>query len=207
MQEYRRSRTSEENRLLDALYGERIASGDIEELNQALRYAMLKVGLRNIPNEIEFAALQSHVIENYGEHTPGEIKLAFDMAISGRFDVDPVCYEVFSCLYISNILNAYRPWKSRTVEQIIRETKPETKALPPAEVNWGGEVEYYFQKLKAGVFISYMTYPLQLYRQMVKDGFLQHNPLYTDEQKKKAVFDQFEKDKERRERYYEYVNS
>lgn len=185
--------------------GEKVGETDPEELNKALRYAILKIGLRSIPGDEEYQVLTLHILENFGDFTPDEIRLAFDMAIMCRLDVEANPFDNFSCRYISGIINAYRIWKNRTVELISRETKPEQKALPPTEVNWGGEVEYYFQKLKAGEFIRYMTYPVQLYKQMVKDGFVKHNPLYTDEQKKKAVFDQFEKDKVRREKYYEYV--
>jgi len=82
---------------------------------------MLKVGLRanNWPAEEETAILVFHIIENYGGHTHEEIKLAFDMAITGKLYeerngkeqvLDANCYENFSCLYVSRIMNAYRGW-------------------------------------------------------------------------------------------------
>ena len=70
------------------------------------------------------------------------------------------------------------------------------------EIHWGGEVEYYFQKAREGVFVSYLSYPVQLYGQMVRDGFIPHNPLFSDEQKKKAVFDTFQKEKSKRKNFY-----
>ena len=84
---------------------------------------MLKVGLRanNLPNDIEKAVLIEHIINQYGRHTPAEIRLAFDMALSGKLDLEDkevVCYENFSCLYFSKIMNAYRVWSKQTFNQL-----------------------------------------------------------------------------------------
>lgn len=92
------------------------------ELRKVLKYAMMKVGLRgkNFPVGIEKSLLLNHIFENYGSHTLQEIRLAFDMAIAGKLklDTDEVkCYENFSCLYFSTIMNAYRIWAQQVYEQ------------------------------------------------------------------------------------------
>lgn len=86
---------------------------DIEPLKQALRYAMVLVGIKanNVPNDREKAVLLQFIQNNYGGHTPAEIRLAFDLAVAGELDVDDVkCYENFSPLYFASIMNAYRKW-------------------------------------------------------------------------------------------------
>lgn len=86
---------------------------DIEPLKQALRYAMVLVGIKahNVPNDREKAVLLQFIQNNYGGHTPAEIRLAFDLAVAGELDVEDVkCYENFSPLYFASIMNAYRKW-------------------------------------------------------------------------------------------------
>ena len=109
-----------------------------EDLKQALRLVMLKVGLRaaNLPNDEERQVLIDHVQKYYGNHTPEEIKYAFDLAITDKLELDAkevTCYENFSCLYFSTIMNAYRKWFSNEaregriekVKQNLIEYKPD----------------------------------------------------------------------------------
>ena len=97
-----------------ALTDQRICNlTDVEPLKQALRYAMVLVGIKanNVPNDREKSVLLQFIVNNYGGHTPSEIRLAFDLAIAGELDVEDVkCYENFSPLYFASIMNAYRKW-------------------------------------------------------------------------------------------------
>ncbi len=115
-----------------AIQTQRIAQLDIEPLKQALRYAMVLVGIKanNVPNEREKAVLLQFIQTNYGGHTPDEIRLAFDLAVSGQLDLDDVrCYENFSPLYFAQIMNAYRRW-ARVKHSEIR---PKPKELTADE--------------------------------------------------------------------------
>jgi hypothetical protein len=96
---------------------------DYGKYKEAILYAIVKVGLRaeNYPAAEEKALLYDHMRKEYGNHTPAEIKLAFDMAIAGRLDIElkyAVCYENFSCMYVSIIMNAYRKWAAEEYKQI-----------------------------------------------------------------------------------------
>ncbi len=97
-----------------ALTDQRICNlTDVEPLKQALRYAMVLVGIKanNVPNDREKSVLLQFIVNNYGGHTPSEIRLAFYLAIAGELDVEDVkCYENFSPLYFASIMNAYRKW-------------------------------------------------------------------------------------------------
>jgi hypothetical protein len=109
--------------LSDAISNKPIVERNLEELKEALRYVMVKIGLRsqNWPSEEEKGTLISHIIANYGGHTPEEIMLAFDMAILRKLDLDEreiPCYENFSCLYFSTIMNAYRLWAKQEYKYI-----------------------------------------------------------------------------------------
>ena len=112
--------------LYTALQGKTIAGSNISALAEVLRLAMLKVGLRaaNLPNKEETAVLIEYIFTNFGNFRHGEIKLAFDLALSGRLNLDRKevsCYENFSCLYFSNIMIAYREWSREAVKNVSRE--------------------------------------------------------------------------------------
>lgn len=122
--------TGEEEIFTKALQHNPINKSTVEELKQVLKLVMIKVGIRanNLPNDVEKEVLIEHIITNYGNHTPMEIKLAFDMAVSGKLDdmdskgnvidLETNCYENFSCLYFSKIMNSYRRWARQTHNQL-----------------------------------------------------------------------------------------
>lgn len=117
-----------------ALNNERIVKRAVEDLKEVLRKAMLKVGLRaaNMPKDEEKQVLIEHILTHYAGHTCEEIKLAFDMAIAGKLDVEVNCYENFSCLYFSSIMNAYRKWAKEEIKHLDKplELPPEQKIEP-----------------------------------------------------------------------------
>lgn len=125
--------TGDEDAFTKALQQRPINKSTVDELKQVLKLAMIKVGVRanNLPNDVEKGVLIEHIITNYGNHTPLEIKLAFDMAISGKLDdldnkgnvidLETNCYENFSCLYFSKIMNSYRRWARQTHNQLKKD--------------------------------------------------------------------------------------
>lgn len=135
--------TGEEKEFTKALQYNPINKSTVDELKQVLKLVILKVGVRanNLPNDIEKAVLIEHIINQYGKHTPAEIRLAFDMAISGKLELDEkevVCYENFSCLYFSKIMNAYRSWAKETHNQLkMEQPKIENQELEPIDmIEW-----------------------------------------------------------------------
>jgi hypothetical protein len=117
-----------------ALAEPKIFLSEQEKLLEVLRYVMVIIGLRaqNYPDKIETQILLNFITENYGGHTPAEIKLAFEMAITKKLDVDSVCYENFSVAYFVSIMEAYRTWAKEQIKQLPapiedRELKPMEK--------------------------------------------------------------------------------
>jgi len=130
MQELTLFVSGEANKFIKAVKYPVIKHDTQEHLKEVLRLIMVKIGLRaaNFPNEIEKAVLLSHIVTEYGNHTCEEIKLAFDLAIAAKLDVKEVsCYENFSCLYFSTIMNAYRLWAKEQAAQIKNEPVKEEK--------------------------------------------------------------------------------
>ena len=139
----------DEERLKNSVAAIPVAKADPEELAQALRYVMVKVGLRaaNWPNAEEEELLFAHVLTEYGSHTAAEIRLAFDMAIAGKLDIahkDVVCYENFSCLYFSGVMNSYQRWAAQAYRHAMVGLPPPISNLPRWEVLL--EYAWYLQK-------------------------------------------------------------
>lgn len=135
-QELKRSESSDEKGFLEARKGLPISKVSEALVKEALRYCMVKVGLRatNVPDGAEKILLLNHVIGFYGNHTADEIRLAFDMALSAKLGLDiqdVKCYENFSCAYFSTIMNAYRIWAAQVDRQKEQEVKPVD--IPPTQ--------------------------------------------------------------------------
>lgn len=112
-----------------ALLEKRLAHGTEDDLKNALRYIYAVLGIRseNIPSGRVKELLHLYIVANYGGHTPAEIRLAFDMAITGRLTVDAECYhDNFTPAYFSRIMNAYRAWAK---EEIHRLPPPDQKPV------------------------------------------------------------------------------
>lgn len=102
-----------------------------EDLKQVLRYAMVLVGLRgnNMPTEEEKFVLLNFIRSNFGNQTPEEIKLAFELAVSGKLEIDAKCYENFSCEYFGRIMKAYIEYARQETHAIPKEVE-EVKEIP-----------------------------------------------------------------------------
>ncbi len=129
-QELKPLKIGEEEKLALALKSKSIKDSSFDEVKEVLRFVMMKVGLRaqNLPNDLEKVVLYEHIVSNYSGHTLEEIKVAFDMAISGKLDFtdgqSAVCYENFSCLYFSTIMNAYEKWAAQAHRAAIEPKLP-----------------------------------------------------------------------------------
>lgn len=124
-----------------AIAEKKIGHGTEEELKQALRYIYILVGLRaeNYPADIAKQLLHSYIFEDYGGHTPAEIRLAFKMAIQNKLSLRPedvICYENFSIAYFTRIMEAYREWAKEQIKQLPAPVKDrELKPMEKVDIN------------------------------------------------------------------------
>lgn len=137
-----RTGDKDEISLIKAVKSPRITQASAEEIKEILRFVMVKVGLRaqNFPNDIEKVVLIDHIKENYGGNHLSELRLAFDMAISGKLALKPddvKCYENFSCAYVSVIMNAYRNWSAQAHRQSIADPQKEQRIYSQDEIDNG----------------------------------------------------------------------
>lgn len=116
---------------------------------------MTAIGLReaNFPDEVETMALMQFIRSNYHNHTVGEIKMAFEMAIAGKLDVDAVSYENFSMAYFGKIMSAFRKWASQEHNQISRQNaanEAEYSKISTDSVDWSDEWAKLVRQAKNG---------------------------------------------------------
>lgn len=163
--EWKQPVSGEEVDFIKALDSNPINKSTVEELKQVLRLIMVKVGLRaqSFPTDGEKEVLLEHIISQYGNHTPEEIKLAFDMAIIGKLDIeekDVICYENFSCLYFSKIMNAFRKWARETHSQL---KKDEPKMIEENKTLDDEDMAEWLMDWKVKDNITIEIIPLMLY--------------------------------------------
>ena len=105
-----------------------------EDIKEVLRYVMVLVGLRgvNMPTDEEKYVLLNFIRLNFGNQTPEEIRLAFEYAIAGKFEIDAKCYENFSCEYFGRIMKAYIDFSRNEVKVKPKEIE-EAKPVPSDE--------------------------------------------------------------------------
>jgi hypothetical protein len=141
-----------------ALNNPKILNTPFERIKEVLRLVMVKIGLRanNWPADEEKAVLLRHILHEYAGHTPEEVLLAFDMAIAGKLDVEVNCYENFSCLYFSNIMNAYREW----AKEQHKEIKP-VMIEAPKETLTDKSMEDWIEQLKTEKRVDFL--PVMVY--------------------------------------------
>lgn len=112
-----------------AKQGNTLRTTNEKDLKQVLRYSMLLVGLRanNMPTEEESFVLINFIQTNFANVTIAEIKLAFDMAVSGKLGIDAKCYENFSCEFFGRIMARYLEFsaeETRIISQKVIEDQP-----------------------------------------------------------------------------------
>ena len=155
---------------------------------------MMKVGLRatNLPNDLEKLVLYEHIVTNYGGNRLNEIVLAFDFAIKGELAdgdgvvIDANCYENFSCLYLSRIMNAYRFWSRQEIKFVSSTTKEEQKIFTEAELDDYAreDVEWQYQMFLKNLELNY---PESCQPILKKDGMLKEGELVIDFFKRRAA--------------------
>lgn len=171
--ESKQLKTFDEERFLDSMVQKRIKDSTVEEIKQPLRYAMLKVGLRaqNYPTEEEKQLLIGHIIQEFGNNTLDEVRLAFDLLIGEKLDLEQserTCYESFSCIYLSKVMNSYRRWASETYEQLIPKTPP-TMLLECKEDTSDQAMQQWLDSIvQSGMRFEFL--PIMIYDWLEKSG-------------------------------------
>lgn len=164
----------EENRFLNSIKGVKIADAAAIAIDQLFKRCTSKIGLRkeNFPTKEEGLLLVQHLMTNYGTHTIPEIDLAFELAITDQLDLEQkeiICYENFSCLYLSKIINAYRVWAAKTYRQNVKQVPIESKVF--RSIDWRQQTQELLDIFYTGLYKPRLT-AQEIYDTLVEDSFL-----------------------------------
>ena len=110
-----------------------IALGD-RDLLITLAYCIELLGINKVPDDTQKKVIIGYLRKYFGTTTPEEIRLAFELAISGQLDLaenEVNAYQNFSVIYITKILNAYKRFFNSNYEP----EKITVKLLPPPNFN------------------------------------------------------------------------
>jgi len=176
-------KTGDELALEKAISSPLICKSDMAGIANVLKLVMVKIGLRsqNWPTEEEKVVLIDHILTNFPGNRVEEIRLAFELAIAGKLDLreDEInCYENFSCIYVSKILNAYRRWALATYDQ-IKEPPPDQRIFSQEELEDGQreDAERQYQQLLRGQEIKFAEANRAI---LEKDGLIRDNERVID---------------------------
>jgi len=146
---------------------------------------MVLVGLRgnNMPTEEEKFVLLNFIRSNFGNQTPEEIKLAFELAVSGKLGIDAKCYENFSCEYFGRIMKAYIDYARQETITVVKEIEapkeiPSDADLKMAAIN---SANMYSQEMirchERNIKMNWLAGGLHvLYDYIVKFGIYEASP-------------------------------
>lgn len=140
-----------------------------EEIKQAIRYAMLLVGISEQRIK-DYSNLEKQILINYiRKHFPGhtcdEIRLAFEKAIAGELNIemkDVKAYNNFSVLYFGSIMRAYREWakvemNEGQVPQVDRTEAPAAILSPEEQVAHDKEsYEFWKTEILGGLNVDFI---------------------------------------------------
>lgn len=93
-----------------------IKNASDEDIKSCLRYVIMKIGIKTLPDEFEKQLLIEHLRQNYKFITTDDVRRAIDLAITGRLDEDANHFGSLSCMYISRILGSYLRWISANIQ-------------------------------------------------------------------------------------------
>lgn len=125
--------------IVEAFKGDKLNLASPVIIRENLAYIFTLIGLTRLPDKMELEVIEDYIRTTYPYFTVQEMRIAFKMAVQGRFECNTDHYEKFSPKYISQIMNAYKakaneirknlppppetPVKQLTDEEIVEFTK------------------------------------------------------------------------------------
>ena len=94
--------------IIEAFKGDKLNLLSPVTLRENLAYIFTLIGLTRLPDTIELEVIEDFIRSTYPFFTIQEMRIAFKMAVQGKFDCNIEHYEKFSPKYISGIMNAYK---------------------------------------------------------------------------------------------------
>ena len=120
--------------IIEAFKGDKLNLISPVTLRENLAYIFTLIGLTRLPDTIELEVIEDFIRSTYPFFTIQEMRIAFKMAVQGKFDCNIEHYEKFSPKYISGIMNAYKSKANQVRKNIPPPPDPPTKQLTDEEI-------------------------------------------------------------------------
>ena len=120
--------------IIEAFKGDKLNLISPVTLRENLAYIFTLIGLTRLPDTTELEVIEDYIRTTYPYFTIQEMRIAFKMAVQGKFDCNIEHYEKFSPKYISGIMNAYKSKANQVRKNIPPPPDPPTKQLTDEEI-------------------------------------------------------------------------
>jgi hypothetical protein len=120
--------------IIEAFRGDKLNLVSPVTLRENLAYIFTLIGLTRLPDVVELEVIEDFIRTTYPFFTIQEMRIAFKMAVQGKFDCNIEHYEKFSPKYISGIMNAYKTKANQVRKNIPPPPDPPAKQLTDQEI-------------------------------------------------------------------------
>ncbi len=120
--------------IIEAFKGDKLNLISPITLRENLAYIFTLIGLTRLPDVVELEVIEDFIRTTYPFFTIQEMRIAFKMAVQGKFDCNIEHYEKFSPKYISGIMNAYKAKANQVRKNIPPPPDPPAKQLTDEEI-------------------------------------------------------------------------
>ena len=120
--------------IIEAFKGDKLNLVSPVTLRENLAYIFTLIGLTRLPDVVELEVIEDFIRTTYPFFTIQEMRIAFKMAVQGKFDCNIEHYEKFSPKYISGIMNAYKAKANQVRKNIPPPPDPPAKQLTDEEI-------------------------------------------------------------------------
>ena len=120
--------------IIEAFTGDKLNLISPVTLRENLAYIFTLIGLTRLPDVTELEVIEDYIRTTYPYFTIQEMRIAFKMAVQGKFDCNIEHYEKFSPKYISGIMNAYKSKANQVRKNIPPPPEQPVKELTEDEI-------------------------------------------------------------------------
>ena len=112
-----------------------------QEIGKNIAIVITDLGVKTMPDKYAQKRIIYYLLSYYKDFSIEEIRLAFELAIVGKLEVEIEHYQSFDIKYLSKILNAYRKYRNEKNIRIRAKQKQESKE-PTAEEIKTSKIKY-----------------------------------------------------------------
>ncbi len=105
-----------------------------QEIGKSIAIVITDLGVKTMPDKYAQKRIVYYLLSYYKDFSIEEIRLAFELAIVGKLEIEIEHYQSFDIKYLSKILNAYRKYRNEKKLRIRAEQMQEPKEPTAKEI-------------------------------------------------------------------------